>query len=76
VSKTAHTILQNETALADRSNMAYKGTTVAAGLGRGVVIATGARTEVGRVGALVADVDAEPTLLNGGSTRSDGASSG
>jgi len=63
VSKTARTILQNETALADRVNMAYRGTTVAAGLGRGVVIATGAHTEVGRIGVLVGDVDVEPTPL-------------
>ena len=63
VSKTAHTILHNQTALADRNNMAYKGTTVAAGLGRGVVTATGAATEVGRIGTLVADVDVQRTPL-------------
>ena len=59
VSKTAHAILQDDTALADRRNMAYKGTTVAAGLGRGVVTATGVGTEVGRIGALVADVEVQ-----------------
>ena len=76
VSKTAHPILQDETALADRRNMAYKGTTVAAGLGRGVVTATGVGTEVGRIGALVADVDSNELRLNGGSTRWGGALSG
>ncbi|MDO8793066.1 MAG: HAD-IC family P-type ATPase [Vicinamibacterales bacterium] len=63
VSKTAHTILPNQTALADRRNMAYKGTTVAAGLGRGVVTATAAGTEVGRIGALAADVEVQRTPL-------------
>jgi magnesium-transporting ATPase (P-type) len=29
--------------------MVYKGTSVAAGTGRAVVVATGARTEIGRV---------------------------
>ncbi|WP_219822198.1 HAD-IC family P-type ATPase [Streptomyces sp. Ru73] len=34
--------------LADRTSMAYEGTTVAAGRARGVVVATGAATEAGR----------------------------
>ena len=63
VSKTAEAILPDDTALADRRNMAYKGTTVAAGLGRGVVTATGVGTEVGRIGTLVADVEMQPTPL-------------
>jgi Ca2+-transporting ATPase len=63
VSKTVDTILHSHTALADRSNMAYKGTTVAAGLGRGVVTATAARTEVGRIGILAADIGVQRTPL-------------
>ncbi|MEZ5186714.1 MAG: HAD-IC family P-type ATPase [Candidatus Nanopelagicales bacterium] len=39
--------------LADRRSMAYSGTSVANGSGRGVVVATGESTEVGRIGALV-----------------------
>ena len=76
VSKTAHAILQDETALADRKNMAYKGTTVAAGLGRGVVTATGIGTEVGRIGTLVADVEMHVLRSNGDSTHWGGALSG
>jgi Ca2+-transporting ATPase len=63
VSKTSHAVLEEQTALADRTNMAYKGTTVAAGLGRGVVTATAADTEVGRIGTLAADVDVQSTPL-------------
>ena len=63
VAKAAQTILHGQTSLADRTNMAYKGTTIAAGLGRGVVTATGRNTEVGRIGTLVADVEVERTPL-------------
>lgn len=63
VSKTAHTTLHAQTALADRTNMAYKGTAVAAGLGRGVVTATAVGTEVGRIGTLAADVEVQRTPL-------------
>ncbi|MBK1733459.1 cation-transporting P-type ATPase [Thiococcus pfennigii] len=45
-----------DTDLADRRDMAYSGTLVTRGQGLGVVIATGAATEIGRISALVADV--------------------
>ena len=41
------------TGLADRHSMLYMGTTVQTGRGRGVVVATGANTEVGKIAALV-----------------------
>jgi len=63
VSKTAEIELDAGTGLADRTNMVFKGTTVAAGFGRGVVTATGSATEVGRIGELTAAVEPEPTPL-------------
>ncbi|WP_395332578.1 HAD-IC family P-type ATPase [Novosphingobium sp. BL-8H] len=39
--------------LADRTPMAYSGTLVARGQGTGVVIATGSRTEIGRISSLL-----------------------
>ena len=48
-----------QAALGDRHSMLYAGTTVGSGRARGVVVATGVRTEVGRIGALVGEV---PTL--------------
>ena len=42
-----------ETPLADRSNMVFLGTNVAAGTGRAVVVATGMATEVGHIAALL-----------------------
>jgi len=49
--------------LGDRVSMAFSGTFVAAGQGTGVVVATGAETELGRVGALVGSVEAMETPL-------------
>ena len=43
--------------------MVFKGTTVAAGTARAVVISTGAQTEVGRIGTLVGSVKEERTPL-------------
>ena len=45
--------LPPDTVLADRVNMAFSGTLVTAGSGRGVVVATGADTEIGHVHQLV-----------------------
>jgi Ca2+-transporting ATPase len=63
VSKLATAVLPEDTLLAERTTMVYKGTTVAAGTGRMAVTATGAATEVGRIGALTASVREERTPL-------------
>ncbi|MFA5122108.1 HAD-IC family P-type ATPase [Zavarzinia sp.] len=52
-----------EAALGERHSMAYSGTLVAAGQGRGVVTATGRETEIGHIGTLVGTVDAGTTPL-------------
>jgi Ca2+-transporting ATPase len=63
VSKSADAVLPDGTPMADRVNMLYKGTTVAAGTGQAVVSATGAGTELGRIGALVGGLREERTPL-------------
>ena len=52
--------LHADTELAERSNMAWAGTTVVAGQGSGLVIATGDHTETGRIAGLIA---AAPDLV-------------
>lgn len=52
-----------DAALADRACMAYAGTLVARGAARGVVVATGVQTEVGRIGAMLGQMSALRTPL-------------
>jgi cation-transporting ATPase F len=43
-----------ETILAERNNMAWSGTLVTSGQGQGIVVATGGKTEIGRISYLIA----------------------
>jgi len=56
-------ILDGDTVLADRSNMAYASSLVTYGQGTGVVVATGDRTEMGRISQLIAEVESMETPL-------------
>ncbi len=49
--------------LGDRFCMAYSGTVVTYGQGRGVVVATGQSTEIGRIGTLIGQVEQVTTPL-------------
>ncbi len=49
--------------LGDRRSMAFSGTLVASGRGTGVVVATGPRSEIGRIGALLGGVEPTATPL-------------
>jgi len=51
--------------LGDRSSMLFSGTLVAAGTARGVVVATGAATQIGRVSGMLAEVESLTTPLVG-----------
>lgn len=52
-----------DTVLGDRSDMAYQGTAVASGRGIGIVVATGMRSELGRVASMIDAAESEPTPL-------------
>ncbi|TQV70799.1 cation-transporting P-type ATPase [Exilibacterium tricleocarpae] len=49
--------------LGDRQSLAFSGTMVAAGQGKGIAVATGAATELGRVSGLIAEVQPTTTPL-------------
>lgn len=52
-----------DAAIGDRSDLALRGTEVTAGRGRGIVVAVGADTELGRVAGLIAGADDVRTPL-------------
>ncbi len=52
-----------ESVIGDRCCMAYSGTLVTHGQGAGVVVATGAQTEIGRISTLVSEVESVTTPL-------------
>lgn len=64
VSKRAEGILSSETGVADRLNMVFSGSMVLSGRAHGVVVATGAETEIGRIAYSIRGVEsAKPPLL-------------
>lgn len=65
-------LLPCDTLLADRVNMAYASTLVTYGIATGAVVATGNRTEVGRINDLIASADILATPLTEKITRFSG----
>jgi len=55
--------LGRETAVLDRHNMAFKGTAITRGSGKGVVVGTGRNTEFGKIFQQVAEAKAQQTPL-------------
>jgi Ca2+-transporting ATPase len=55
--------IEGEAALGDRTNMIFSGTAATYGRGRAVVVATGMRTEMGRIAGLLRDLPDETTPL-------------
>ncbi|MFT3877856.1 MAG: cation-translocating P-type ATPase [Propioniciclava sp.] len=55
--------LAAEAQLGDRTNMVFKGTAVARGVGRAVVTGTGMNTEVGKIATLLDETERDPSPL-------------
>lgn len=62
VEKNTQPVADNA-ALGDRTCMAYSGTFIASGQGKGVVVATGSGTEIGRISRLLSGVETLSTPL-------------
>jgi Ca2+-transporting ATPase len=63
VDKVTAAIADERASLGDRVNMAFKGTVATYGRGEGIVVATGMRTELGRLAGLLAAVEDTRTPL-------------
>ena len=63
VEKTADVVCDNTTPLAERTNMAYSGSMITKGKAKGVVVATGKNTEIGKIANLLVKTKKELTPL-------------
>jgi Ca2+-transporting ATPase len=63
VTKTAKVLTDIEIPLGDRINMVYMGTLVMGGEGRAVVVATATATEMGKIQALIGNVESPKTPM-------------
>lgn len=63
VKKDARALLSPDTPTADQENTAFMGTVVTYGRGKGVVAATGMRTQIGQIAELLQSVEQEQTPL-------------
>lgn len=63
VKKRVERLEDEKLSVADRINMAYMGTIVTRGRGRGYVVSTGMKTEIGKIAELIQTVEKEETPL-------------
>lgn len=63
VQKTGAAVLEKDVPLGDRKNIAFMGTTVSYGRGRGVVTDTGMHTQLGLIATMLQQVEGEQTPL-------------
>ncbi len=62
IEKSPNDLVLDNIPIGDRFNMAYKSTVVAYGKGEGVVVATGMKTEIGKIAELLEEDDLKPPL--------------
>lgn len=56
-------ILSEDTMLGDRINMAFSGTTVSSGTGKGIVVEVGENTEIGKINSMISETEKMSTPL-------------
>lgn len=62
VDKKTDALEDNDPPLGDRINMAYKGTQIISGHGKGIVVATGMQTELGKIAGMLEEADSSTPL--------------
>ena len=63
VQKSAASVMDKDVPIGDRKNTAFMGTLVSYGRGRGVVVSTGMRTQLGLIATMLQTVESEETPL-------------
>ncbi|MBB6449355.1 Ca2+-transporting ATPase [Geomicrobium halophilum] len=61
--KEAHTLAEGSIPLADQTNMAFAGTMVSRGRGKGIIVETGMKTEMGKIAHLLQSTESMMTPL-------------
>ncbi len=62
IDKTHEAIKQKDVPVADQHSMVFKGTAVVAGSAKAIVVATGTRTEIGKIGVVISHISTEMPL--------------
>src|SRR5699024_1011788 len=63
VEKDSKVVFDQKVSLGDRSNMAYMGTIITYGRGKGIVVSTGHDTEIGKIATAIQSFEDELTPL-------------